>query len=141
MSLGMKMMRKTMLKVSKSQLTFEETVERVRENAEKVGWNVPSVLDLQKHYTEHGFGDMSRATVIYFCNPRGGYDISRDDEFKPMFVMMPTGVCVYETSTGEVQVARMNLGFMSVMFGGIVRRTLKEGGFKLERALEGITAA
>ncbi len=141
MSLGMKIMRSTMLKVSKSQLAFEETVERVTENARNIGWNVPSVLDLQKHYTEHGFGDMGRATVIYFCNPKGGYDISRSDEFKPMFVMMPTGVCVYETSGGDVQVARMNLGFMSVMFGGIVKKTLKEGGLKIERALEGVVAA
>jgi uncharacterized protein (DUF302 family) len=137
----MKMMTLTMLKVSKSQLAFEDTVERVRENAEEVGWNVPKVFDLQSHYKNHGFGDMGQATVVYFCNPRGGYDISRDDEFKPMFVMMPTGVCVYETSTGEVQVARMNLGLMSLMFAGVVKRTLKQGGSNLEKALEGIIAA
>jgi uncharacterized protein (DUF302 family) len=99
------------------------------------------VFDLQSHYTKHGLGDMSRATVVYFCNPRGGYDISRDDESKPMFVMMPTAVCVYETSTGEVKVARMNLGLMSTMFAGIVRKTLKQGGSNLEKALEGIIAA
>ncbi len=141
MSLGMKLMTLTMLKVSKSQRTFQDTVERVRENALETGWNVPNVFDLQSHYTEHGFADMSRATVIYFCNPKGGYDISRDDEFKPMFVMMPTGVCVFETSTGEVRVARMNLWLMSLMFAGVVRRALKEGGSNLEKALEGIIAA
>ena len=141
MSLGMKVLTLTMLKVSKSQLTFKDTVESVRQNAVAVGWGVPQVFDLHSHYREHGFADMSRATVIYFCNPKGGYDISRADEFKPMFVMMPTGVCVFETSTGEVRVARMNLGLMSVMFAGVVRRTLKEGGSNLEKALEGVIAA
>jgi len=138
MSLGMAMMSRTMLKASKSRLSFEETVERVREDASKVGWNVPNVLDLQSHYRENGLGDMTRATVVYFCNPKGGFDISRKDEFKPMLVMMPTGVCVYETSTGEVRVERMNLGFMSMMFTGVVGRTLREGGANLERALEGV---
>lgn len=138
MSLAMAMMSRTMLKASGSRLSFEETVARVRENALEVGWSVPNVLDLQEYYRERGLEDMTRATVVYFCNPRGGYDIGKKDEFKPMFVMMPTGVCVYETSRGEVRVARMNLGFMSMLFTGAVRRALKEGGANLERALEGV---
>ncbi len=45
---------------------------------------------------------------------------------------------VYETSRGEVQVSRMNLGRMSMMFGGTVRQALKGGGANLEKALEGV---
>ncbi len=62
----------------------------------------------------------------------------RGDAYKPMAVMMPTAVSVYETSTGNVHVSRMNLGRMSTMFGGTVKAALKGGGAKLEKALEGI---
>jgi hypothetical protein len=55
-----------------------------------------------------------------------------------MAVMMPTAVSVYETNSGAVYISRMNLGRMSAMFGGIVKGTLKGGGAKLEKALEGV---
>ena len=124
-----------MFRVSRSRLSYEETVKQVHENALEVGWNVPMVFELQKHYIEHGLSDMSKATNIYLCNPQGGYEIMKDDEFKPMSVMMPTPVSVYENSAGDVFVARMNLGRMSAMFGGSVKTTLQEGGARLERAL------
>ena len=79
---------------------------------------------------------MTRVINIYLCNPQGGYDIMRGDAFKPMAVMMPTAVSVYETNDGEVRVSRMNLGRMSMMFRGAVREALKGGGANLESALE-----
>ena len=51
---------------------------------------------------------------------------------------MPTAVSVYETSGGEVYVSRMNLGRMSSMFGGMVKKALRDGGANLEQALEGV---
>ena len=135
MSMAMGMMKKAMFKVSRSRLSYEETVKKVHENALEAGWDVPMVFELQKHYIEHGLSDMSKATNIYLCNPQGGYEIMKDDEFKPMSVMMPTPVSVYENSVGDVFVARMNLGRMSIMFGGSVKTTLQEGGARLEKAL------
>ena len=46
----------------------------------------------------------------------------KDDVYKPMAVMMPTPVSVYETSGGEVCVSRMNMGRMSAMLGGNIRK-------------------
>lgn len=65
----------------------------------------------------------------------------RDDAYKPMAVMMPTAVRVYETSRTEVYVSRMNLGRMSMMFTGMVKAALKRGGQKLEKVLEGVVEA
>ena len=62
----------------------------------------------------------------------------KNDVYKPMAVMMPTAMSIYETSGGEVSVSRMNLGRMPTMFGGTVRSTLKGGGANLEKALEGV---
>ena len=138
MSLTMRVMKAVMFKVSRSRHDFEQTVQMVRENALRVGWDVPCRFELQQHYYERGLSDMTKVVNMYLCNPQGGYDIMKDDIYKPMAVMMPTAVSVYETSGGEGCVSRMNLSRMSAMFGGTVREALKGGGANLEKALEGV---
>jgi uncharacterized protein (DUF302 family) len=113
----------------------------LRDNALRVGWDLPWSFDLQHHYRERGLADMTKVVNLYLCNPQGGYDIMKEDVYKPMGTMMPTAVSVYETSEGQVCVSRMNLGGMSAMFHGTVRKTLKEGGAKLEKALNGVVVA
>ena len=136
----MRLMKAAMFKVSKSEHDYERTVQMVQENALRVGWDIPWCFELQQHYREKGITDMTRAVNMYFCNPQGGYDIMKSDVYKPMAVMMPTAVSVYETSGGEVHVSRMNLGRMSSMFRGTVREALRGGGAKLEKALEEVVA-
>jgi uncharacterized protein (DUF302 family) len=136
MSLTMRAMQAVMFKVSRSKHDFDQTVRMVRENALRAGWDVPWGFELQQHYLQRGFSDMTKVVNVYLCNPQGGYDIMKSDVYKPMAVMMPTAVSVYETSNGEVHVSRMNLGRMSTMFGGIVREALRGGGANLEKALD-----
>jgi len=138
MSLTMRAMQAAMFKVSKSKHDFEHTVQMVRDKALRAGWDVPWRFELQQHYADKGFSDMTKVTNVYLCNPQGGYDIMKADAYKPMAVMMPTAVSVYETNAGEVHVSRMNLGRMSTMFAGTVRAALKGGGANLEKALEGV---
>ena len=138
MSLTMRTMKAVMFKVIRSKHAFEQTVQMVCENALRVGWDVPWHFELQRHYCERGLSDMSKVVNVYLCKPQGGCDIMRNDVYKPMAVMMPTAVSVYETSGGEVYVSRMKLGRMSSMFGGTVREALRGGGANLEKALEGV---
>lgn len=140
-ALAMQVLRHTMLRDDASRLPFDDTVDRVQERARAVGWNLPHVLDIQEYYQRHGQPDMGRATVVYFCDPDAGYTITREDAFKPLSVLMPSGVCVYETSTGQVRVARMNFGFMARIFGGAVRRAMAQGGRRLEAALAGVVTS
>jgi uncharacterized protein (DUF302 family) len=138
MNLTMRLMKAAMFKVTRSQHDYERTVQMVCENALRVEWDIPWRFEMQQHYRDKGLSDMTRIVNVYLCNPQGGYDIMKNDVYKPMAAMMPTVVSVYETSGGEVYVSRMNLGRMSAMFGGIVRDTLKGGGARLEKALEGV---
>jgi uncharacterized protein (DUF302 family) len=134
----MNLMTKMMFTVHKSELGFDETVAALKESAVKHGWQIPMVHDLQKTYQEAGHEDMTKVTTIYLCNPDGGYRILQDDENKPMAVMMPTGVSIYETQDGEVYISGMNLGQMSMAFGGVVKEVLKEGGANYEASLADI---
>ena len=132
-------MTKMMFKVYKSRLGFEETVTTISEDALRNGWEVPQVRDLQRTYVAAGLEDMTRLKILYFCNPQGGHAILQDDVSKPMSVMMPMGVSVYERHDGQVEVAAMNLGMMSAMFAGTIRDVLRDGALRLEQSLERIT--
>jgi uncharacterized protein (DUF302 family) len=136
----MGMMKKVMMQEDRSLHDFETTVERLRQQALDAGWRIPVEFPLQEHYIENGLEEMGRCVNLYLCNPEGGYAISRDDAFKPMFVMMPTAVSIYEDSAGVVRVARMRLGTMSKMFGGSVKSTLADGEQRLRTALDGLIA-
>jgi uncharacterized protein (DUF302 family) len=119
-----------------SSFEFAETVTKVREAAIENGWTVPQTFDLQDHYHHEGLPETRRTTIIYYCDSRAGSDITKDDSNKPMFVMMPTGVAVYETSSGEVRVANMNFGLMRHMFSGVVKKTLSRSARNMAKALK-----
>jgi uncharacterized protein (DUF302 family) len=129
-----------MFRSLRSRFDFVETVARVRDAATASGWTVPQVLDLQEHYHHEGLSDMRRATIVYFCNAQAGFDIAGNDADKPMLVMMPSGVAVYETSTGEVRVAHMNFGLMRHMFAGTVKKALSQAARNMAKAMAAVSA-
>ena len=135
------LMQQMMFRVDTSVLSFEETVSSLTESAQQNGWVIPDTRDLQHEYHKAGLTDMTRCTILYFCNPQGGYKIlTSSDKNKAMSVMMPMGVSVYETTDGQVEIAAMNLSLMSNFFSGVVKETLKDGGERYEKSLEGIVA-
>jgi uncharacterized protein (DUF302 family) len=131
----MGLMQKMMFSVHRSDLGFDETVTALKESAQEHGWQIPMTHDLQACYQDAGFEEMTRVTTLYFCNPEGGHQILQDDANKPMAVMMPMGVSVYETRDGEVHIAAMDLGRMSKVFGGSVQEVLHEGAVRYQRTL------
>jgi uncharacterized protein (DUF302 family) len=134
-------MQQMMFRVDTSVLSFEETVSSLSESARQNGWVIPDTRDLQHEYHEAGLTDMTRCTILYLCNPQGGYKIlTSSDRNKSMSVMMPMGVSIYETTDGQVEIAAMNLGLMSNFFGGAVKEVLQDGGERYEKSLEGIVA-
>jgi uncharacterized protein (DUF302 family) len=135
------LMQQMMFRVDTSALSFEETVSSLSESAQQNGWIIPDTRDLQQEYNKAGLTDMTRCTILYFCNPQGGYRIlTSDDKKKAMSVMMPMGVSVYETTGGQVEIAAMNLSLMNNFFSGVVKEVLKDGGERYEKSLEGIAA-
>ncbi len=132
------MMPKMMFATYKSKLDFDETISSLEESAKKNGWTIPEIRDLQQDYIEEGLEDMTKVKILYFCNSQGGYNILKDDDYKKMSVMMPMGVSVHETNDGQVRIAAMNIGFMSMMFSGTVKKVLQEGGGNFRNSVENI---
>jgi uncharacterized protein (DUF302 family) len=112
---------KKMLQVRKSNLSFDETVAAVQEEAQKRGWNVPHVYDIQSTLAKAGHTDMNRIKIISVCQPHHAYKILKPDANKAVTGMMPCRVSVFETESGEVFVGGMDLGLMSKLFGSPIR--------------------
>ena len=132
------LMQKMMFKTYSSRFGFDETVDKLHENALHNGWTIPDVRDLQQEYINSGIKEMTKLKVLYFCNTQGGYSILQNDEKKAMSVMMPMGVSVYEKKDGSVEIAAMNIGMMGGMFSGEVKEVLADGGERLETSLKEI---
>jgi len=132
------MMPNRMFATYKSKLDFDETVSSLEESAKNTGWTIPEIRDLQQDYIEEGHEDMTKVKILYFCNSQGGYNILKDDDYKKMSVMMPMGVSVYKTNDDQVKIAAMNIGFMSMMFSGIVKKVLQDGGKRFKNSVENI---
>ncbi len=131
------LMQSMMTKSSKSRLGFDETVAAIREAAPKHGWLLDT-RDLQNTYLNNKILDMTRMTIIYFCNPAMAYEILEDDNQKPMSVMMPMGVSAYETASSNVEVATWNMDLMSNFFPGVTGDVLNKGAENLSKTLNGI---
>jgi len=135
------LMQQMMFRVDTSTLSFEKTVSSLTESAQQNGWVIPDTRDVQHEYHNAGLTDMTRCTILYFCDPQGGYKIlTGSDKSKSMSVMMPMGVSIYETTGGQVEIAAMNLSLMSNFFSGVVKEVLKDGGEPFGKSLEGIVA-
>lgn len=132
------LMQKMMFKTYTSKFGFDETVDKLHDNALNNGWTIPDVRNLQQEYIDSGIKEMTRLKVLYFCNSRGGYSIIQNDEKKAMSVMMPMGVSVYEKKDGSVDIAAMNIGMMGGMFSGETKEVLTDGGERLEASLREI---
>lgn len=132
------MMPNKMFSKYKSKLDFADAVSSLEDSAIKNGWKISEIRDLQQDYIEAGLEEMTKVKILYFCNPQGGYNILKDDAYKKMSVMMPMGVSVYEANDGQVYIAAMNIGFMSMMFSGSVRKVLQEGGENFRKSIENI---
>ncbi len=132
------MMPKMMFATYKSKLDFDEAVSYLEESAKKSGWIIPEIRDLQQDYIKEGLEDMTKVKILYFCDPQGGYNILKDDDYKKMSVMMPMGVSIYQTNDSQVKIAAMNIGFMSMMFSGIVKKVLQDGGKRFKNSVENI---
>lgn len=133
------LMGQTMFRVDHSGLSFEETVTALSASAEKNGWTIPDTRDLQREYHEAGLDEMTPCKILYFCDAEGGYAIlSSSDTNKAFSALMPIGVSVYQTATGEVEVAAVNLGLMSHFFSGTTKQVFAESGVRYEKSLEAI---
>ncbi len=119
-------LKRAMIKASRSRFSFDETERRLREGAAP-GWGFPiPEMNLIETLAKKGFSapGIPRAKVFFLCNP--GYASGVIGAEHRMMGMLPCHWALYETATGEVYLSRLNIPLMSRMFSGAVGRVLSQ---------------
>ncbi len=119
-------MRKYMITAKKIDASFEQVCINIEKAVKTVpGWGHP-MPDWDFHAAvgkTHYFDNLAKKRIFFICN--AGYASRIVDKFHHMGAMMPCAWSVYETATGEVYIAKMNIGLMSKMlFGNILGSTM-----------------
>lgn len=123
-----------MLKENKSKHDFETTLAEIEKSVESMGWKIPHVNDLQA--TMHKFGkDVRQVKVYEICHPDHAYKILNQDDERIVSSLMPCRIAVYEKSSGDVYVSRMNSGLMSKPMNKIIRNTMSDAAAETEQIL------
>ncbi|WP_297071448.1 DUF302 domain-containing protein [Thermococcus sp.] len=103
-----------MVEVERSGHGFEETVERIKEAAEKNGWKVTGVLDVRESLGIN-------VCIVEICNSKYAGRALKKPETRWVAAMMPCRFAVAENPDG-VYVYAMNMG----LFAGAVEGELSE---------------
>ena len=113
------------IKEKRSMFSFEQTVEILKSAAEKNGWNVPAIHDLQQSLAKSG-KHVKPVKVLEICKPKySGQMLELNDE-RIMSVMMPCRISVYEKNDGKVHIALLNVESMTGGLPSYIARIMKD---------------
>jgi uncharacterized protein (DUF302 family) len=128
-----KLMPGMMIKVRRSALGFDQTVEQLQQKMEETGWNSPGVLDMQQSLAKHGQPFERRVKIIQLCQPAYAKSVLTTDRW--VSCLMPCAIAVWEDDGGDVWVSKMNTGLMGKLFGGNIAKVMGGQVAKDEQAI------
>lgn len=118
-----------------SPLGFDETVEGIVSEAERCGWKVLTVHQLDGSAQEAAGHLLLPASVIELCRPDYAARVLGNDGGRMASSLMPCRLAVYMTSDGEVTVSRANTRLLRRVFGGVVSRVMGQASGDAEQIL------
>jgi len=104
-----------MVLLVKSNKSFPETLKTFKEEVNKAGWSLLNANNMAGVLSERGF-TLSPVVILDVCSGKYSAQILGKDEYRPISAFMPCRVSIYQTSDGQVFLARMNTGaFVGMM--------------------------
>ena len=129
-------MMAVMFDLKTSKLGFEETVAAIRTAAEKRGWKVDQVHDVQAAMKAEGAKDAPRMKVIVTCPKDANEQLAKASQGKAP--PLPCRVTVFEAKDGKVQVMRLNTGMLAKAMQGESAKVLAQVAGEEEAVMQGI---
>lgn len=112
-----KIMPRLMVSETQSPMGYEETLARLQNNVTNSGWQVSTLMRLDKSLAKEG-KTVLPVSSLKICHPDHADTVLKDDNARFLAVMMPCSIAVYEKADGKTYVSMMNSGLMGKMFGG-----------------------
>lgn len=122
---------------STSRYNFDETVDLLRSGAEKDGWSIPAVHDLQLSLSKSG-KLVRPVKVIEICKPAYSGQMLELNNERIISVMMPCRISVYEKEDGKVYIALINAASMASGMPANIAKVMKDAAedtFNLVKAV------
>lgn len=123
-------MMSVMFDLRKSRLGFDETVNAIKTSAEKRGWKVGAVQDMQAQMREAGARDAKRMKVISLCPAGANEKVAKAGGGKTP--PLPCRATVFDGKDGKLYVMRMNLTNLSKTLPGDLAKAMAEVGAEEE---------
>ncbi len=108
-----------------SRFRFDETVDLVKSAAEKGGWSVPAIHDLQQSLAKSG-KHVRPVKVVEICKAEYSGQMLEQNNERIISVMMPCRISVYEKDDGKVYLALLNSASMASGLPDNISRVMKD---------------
>ena len=118
------LMPKLMLTVRESKFDVEKTVAEIKSAAEKNGWQVPKIYNIQASLQKAGYKDATPVKIMSLCQPDHAYKILKDNEDRKVSAIMPCRIGIFKADDGKTYISGMNMGLMGKMFGGTIAKVI-----------------
>lgn len=125
-----------MFDLRKSKLGFEETINAIKSGAEKRGWKVGAVDDMQTAMREAGSKDAKRMKVIHLCPAGANEKVAKAGGGKTP--ALPCRATVFDGQDGKLYVVRMNLTNLAKTLPGDLAKAMAEVGAEEEALYKSI---
>lgn len=129
-------MMAAMFDVRKSKLGFEETVSALKAGADKRGWKVERVQDVQAEMLKAGVKDAKPMKVMHAC-PAGANDrLAKIGQGK--VPPLPCRYTVYDDKDGKARIIKLNTGLIAKASQGEVAKVIAEVAAEEDALLQGL---
>jgi uncharacterized protein (DUF302 family) len=119
-----------MFDLRSSKMSFDDTVNAIKSGAEKRGWKVGAVEDMQAKMREAGAKDAKRMKLINLCPAGANEKVSKAGGGKTP--ALPCRATVFDGQDGKLYVMRMNLTNLSKTLQGDLAKAMAEVGAEEE---------
>jgi len=123
-----------MIEESRSPLSYEDTIQSIKEATIAKGWKIPTIHRLDKTMKKSGYQVLPTA-VIELCHPDHAVKILKEDDARMVSSFMPCRVSVYQKSDGSVIISRMNSSLMSRIFPDLISKVMADATRDVEDIL------
>ncbi|MCC5987803.1 MAG: DUF302 domain-containing protein [Pararhodobacter sp.] len=112
-----------MVQLVQSPKNFPETVDAFRTEVANAGWSLLNENNMAGVLSARGY-TIDPVIIFDVCSGRFSAQILEHDEARPVSAFMPCRVSIYQTSEGDVFIARMNTAAFAAMMDPMVAEVM-----------------
>lgn len=117
-----------------SPASLPETVKVFREEVAAAGWSILNTTNMAGILSTKGH-TLAPVLILDVCSGKYSARILAKDEYRFVTPLMPCRMSIYQTSKGQVIIARLNAQSMAPMFQGELGEIMSKSGAELEQII------